>query len=79
MTKLILIRHGEPELPAEKSYIGVTDLPMSERGEEQIRTTAQRLTENLEAVPLIYASPLARSMDSAQIISRAFDTDVWCL
>lgn len=31
MTKLILIRHGEPELPAEKSYIGVTDLPMSER------------------------------------------------
>ena len=79
MTKLILIRHGEPELPAEKSYIGVTDLPMSERGEEQIRTTAQRLTENLEAVPLIYASPLARSMDSAQIIARAFDTDVWCL
>lgn len=68
MRNLYLVRHGKPEFPGgKKCCIGWTDLPLSDEGRGQIRTLAERFED--EPIERIYTSPLARCVESAQILS----------
>lgn len=66
--RLYLIRHGEIELAAMGKLIGQTDVALSERGVEQ----ARRLAEKLSSVRLdaVYSSDLRRACRTAEIIAE---------
>ena len=67
-TRIFLVRHGATMLTAEDRFAGATDVLLSDDGREQARRLGLRLSgENLAAA---YASPLARAMETAQIICK---------
>lgn len=69
--KLIFIRHGETDLNKELRLQGQRepDLPLNETGRAEIKSTRDALTET----PVnIYASPLARTQETAHIIMERF-------
>ena len=66
--RLYLIRHGEVEAAAMGTLIGRTDVALSERGVEQARRLAERLSSvRLDAV---YSSDLRRACRTAEIIAE---------
>lgn len=67
-TTLYLIRHGEPETQYHNCYYGQQDVPLSERGKDQSRQVAERLT----GVPFdaIYASDLQRACFLADLLAE---------
>jgi phosphoserine phosphatase len=66
--RLYLIRHGEIEPAAMGKLIGHTDVALSERGMEQARLLAERLSSvHLDAV---YSSDLRRASHTAEIIAE---------
>ncbi|MGH9768393.1 MAG: alpha-ribazole phosphatase [Blastocatellia bacterium] len=78
--RLYLIRHGEIEPAAMGKLIGQTDVALSERGVEQ----ARRLAEKLSSVRLdaVYSSDLRRASRTAEIIAEhnqlsAQPSEVW--
>lgn len=68
MGLLYIIRHGKPEFRGEKRCIGTTDLPLSEEGREQMREVCERLRH--ANIRRIFVSPLARTRESAEILSE---------
>jgi alpha-ribazole phosphatase len=66
--RLYLIRHGEIELAATGKLMGKIDVALSERGVEQ----ARRLAEKLSSVRLdaVYSSDLLRACRTAEIIAE---------
>jgi alpha-ribazole phosphatase/probable phosphoglycerate mutase len=67
-TKIYLIRHGEISDGEERRYNGHRDVPLSDRGIDQI----MRLSGFLQSAGLqaVYTSDLSRALKSAQIIAR---------
>lgn len=65
--RMYLIRHGEIEPASMGKLIGRTDVALSERGVEQ----ARRLAEKLSSVRLdaVYSSDLRRAIRTAEIIA----------
>jgi alpha-ribazole phosphatase len=63
-TRLLLIRHAEPEEEAHGRCYGSLDIGLSSRG----RLRAQLLARTIERIPLaaIYASPRRRALDTAK-------------
>ena len=62
-TKIILIRHGQSLGNATKTYLGHTDLGLSEKGEDQARIAADYFKDtDIEA---IYSSDLKRAYNTA--------------
>ena len=71
MTRLILVRHGETDWNVRGIYQGQADPPLNARGETQAREAAERL-QAMEVRPAaIYASPLRRAWQTAEIIAAA--------
>lgn len=74
------MRHGAPENGREKRFYGMTDIPLSETGEEQIRRTAVWLRDRFRAEEVssravkVVSSPLQRCARSARIASEILDT-----
>ncbi len=68
MTELVLIRHGRLPECCRGKLIGRSDVPLSDEGREQCRLLAP-LFDSLK-VEKLYASPLARTMESARLIVR---------
>jgi probable phosphoglycerate mutase len=67
-TRIFLIRHGATVLTAEDRFAGASDVELSDQGREQAQRLAERLsTEKMAAV---YASPLGRTVETANIIAR---------
>ena len=64
--RLLLVRHGETDWNAEGRYLGQSDLPLSQRGVEQVRHLAARL-ESRE-IDTVYSSDLRRAMQSAALL-----------
>ena len=61
-------------LTAEDRFAGATDVELSEEGREQVRRLATRLAgENIKA---IYASPLGRTVETAQILAEPHGLEV---
>ncbi|MSQ05780.1 MAG: histidine phosphatase family protein [Dehalococcoidia bacterium] len=66
--KLFLVRHGETEWNKLGRFQGQEDTPLNHRGREQARETA--IAAVSWQATAIYASPLCRTMETAQAISR---------
>src|SRR5712671_681566 len=66
-TRVFMVRHGATVLSAEDRFAGATDVALSDEGREQTRRLAQRLSR--EKIAAIYASPLGRTVETAQILA----------
>ena len=66
--RVFLVRHGATASTAEDAFSGMEDVPLADAG----RTQAERLAERLsrESLTAVYASPMARTMETARILAR---------
>ena len=69
MTKLILIRHGESVFNLKARYTGQTDVPLTEKGIEQAKITAEYILKNYK-IDAVYSSDLARAIDTAMPVAE---------
>lgn len=66
MGKLILVRHGQTEMNASRTYYGRLDPPLNNIGIEQIKRTRDTLS-SLSKYDKIYSSTLLRAKETANI------------
>lgn len=67
--RLTLVRHGETTGQSSIRYFGVTDVPLSDEGREQMRRAAAALAgERFDAA---FSSRLSRSREGAAIVAGA--------
>ena len=67
MKRVYLIRHAQPAFPGNsKMCIGITDIPIGDRGKQQALEMAARLPD----VTAVYSSPLRRAAQTAQAIGK---------
>jgi isoleucyl-tRNA synthetase len=75
LTKLVFVRHGESENnAADIVYCGTDKYALTEKGRGQISAAAEKLKIDLAEQKdkiIFYASPLLRTKESAEIISKA--------
>jgi len=74
VTRVFMVRHGATVLNAEDRFAGATDVALSDQGREQARQLAERLSH--EKIMAIYASPLGRTVETAQILAAPHDLKV---
>ena len=65
---LLLARHGESEWMARGDEAGFNS-PLTGKGRQQARLLGRWLAANHEGIDAIYASPLIRAKDTAEIIA----------
>lgn len=73
-TKLLLIRHGhivDNEGSREPRMIGATDVPLSQRGRQEVALLTRFLGASQARFESIYTSPLQRAHDTARALSAA--------
>lgn len=66
-TRVFMVRHGATVLTAEDRFAGTMDVALSDEGREQTRRLAERLSG--EKIVAVYASPLGRTVETAQILA----------
>lgn len=67
LKRIILVRHGETAGQSSIRYYGVTDVPLSEEGRDQVRAARDRIRG--ETFDGVWASTLCRSWESARIVA----------
>jgi probable phosphoglycerate mutase len=67
-TRLLLVRHGATQLTAEDRFAGDVGVDLSEEGRHQVERLSERLSD--DGIAAIYASPLSRTLETAQILAR---------
>ncbi len=75
MTTIILTRHGQTEWNKVERFRGQADIPLDEAGLEQAVATGKRIANEWHPAA-VYASPLARTVRTAQDIARRLDLQV---
>jgi len=73
-TRLILVRHGEPDEAMRGRCYGSVDVGLSKRGREQSRRLAQALAPS--GASAVFSSPLGRAQETAQPIVRAIRAEL---
>ncbi len=73
-TRVFMVRHGATVLSAEDRFAGATDVALSDEGREQTRRLAERLSG--EKITAIFASPLGRTVETAQILAAPHGLEV---
>lgn len=73
-TRVFFVRHGEVNNPDKIWYGRLPGFPLSEEGKKQIEKTAQLLLK--ENISAIYASPLLRTKQSAEIIGKVLNLPI---
>jgi probable phosphoglycerate mutase len=64
-SRLVLVRHGETEWSVNGRHTGRTDIPLTAKGEQEARSTADTLAEwDFERV---FSSPLSRALATARL------------
>ncbi len=63
------VRHGETEWSRDHRHTSVTDLPLTEAGEDVARRLGERLAD--EAFDLVLTSPRLRARRTAELIGHA--------
>ena len=66
---IFLLRHGETGWNREGRLQGRTDIPLNQNGRAQIRHSAEMLANLSPGIDLIFSSPLARALESAEIVA----------
>ena len=74
VTRIFMVRHGATVLSAEDRFAGATDVALSDEGREQTRRLAGRLSG--EKIMAVYASPLGRTIETAQILAAPHQLEV---
>src|SRR5713101_1058621 len=74
VTRVFMVRHGTTVLSAEDRFAGATDVALSDEGREQTRRLADRLSN--EKIMAVYASPLGRTVETAQILAGPHKLEV---
>jgi broad specificity phosphatase PhoE len=74
VTRVFMVRHGATVLSAEDRFAGATDVALSDEGREQTLRLAQRL--NGEKIVAVFASPLGRTVETAQILAKPHKLEV---
>ncbi|HME89403.1 MAG TPA: histidine phosphatase family protein [Chthoniobacterales bacterium] len=74
VTRVFLVRHGATVLSAEDRFAGATDVALSDEGREQTRRLADRLSQ--EKIMAVYASPMGRTVETAQILAGPHKLEV---
>lgn len=69
-----MVRHGATVLTEEDRFAGATDVALSDEGREQVRQLARRLSG--ERIAAVYASPLGRTVETAQILAEPHKLEV---
>lgn len=69
-----MVRHGATVLTEEDRFAGATDVALSDEGREQVRQLARRLSG--EKIAAVYASPLGRTVETAQILAEPHKLEV---
>src|SRR6266700_2895303 len=73
-TRVFMVRHGATVMSAEDRFAGATDVALSDEGREQTRRLAERLSH--EKIVAVYASPLGRTTETAQILAAPHKLEV---
>src|SRR5437660_6204533 len=73
-TRVFMVRHGATVMSAEDRFAGATDVALSDEGREQTRRLAERLSH--EKVAAVYASPLGRTVETAQILAAPHQLEI---
>jgi len=68
---LLYLRHGQTDWNARNLVQGRTDIPLNETGREQARERAAELVSHQPPVEIIYASPMKRARETAEIVQEA--------
>jgi broad specificity phosphatase PhoE len=74
VTTILLARHGETDWNRERRFQGHADPPLNELGRRQARELADSLADS--GVTAVYASPLARARETAEIVAAALGLPV---
>jgi broad specificity phosphatase PhoE/ribonuclease HI len=70
-TRLIMVRHGETELTAQRRYSGRGDVPLTAFGVAQAGATAVRVAALSPSVAAVVSSPLSRCTRLAELIAAS--------
>ena len=71
MNEIYLIRHGEITQSSPRRFVGQGDLPLTDRGREQMRQVGEYLAGR--GVARLLCSPLSRCVESAGIVGLALE------
>lgn len=71
MTRFLLVRHGQTAWNEPERFRGREDLPLNEMGRRQAESVARRIARDWPDVVAVYASPLQRTMQTAEAIAHA--------
>ena len=74
MLKIDILRHGQTDSNTQGRYLGSTDAPLNDKGIAQ----AHRAAERLKSIryDAIYASPLKRAWQTAEIVAEPHGLEV---
>lgn len=64
---IYIFRHGQTDYNAQRRVMGRLDIPLNDTGIAQATELANKLAT--ESIQVIYSSPLARAMQTAQIVA----------
>ena len=67
MSEYLILRHGETDWNTIDRIQGRIDVPLNERGREQARDLAKKLSS--ETINHIFSSPLSRALDTAKEVA----------
>jgi broad specificity phosphatase PhoE len=72
-THFYLLRHGQSEGNARRTFQGRIDLPLAETGRAQARAVGAWLAD--KGIGALFASPLLRAAETARIVAQACGLD----
>jgi hypothetical protein len=67
--RMLLVRHGETAMTAQKRYSGRGDVPLSPTGETQAKAVAMRVYQLAPALDAVITSPLRRCRSTARALA----------
>jgi len=73
---IVFLRHGESVGNAESRWQGQADFALTDRGRKQAEALADRWKAEEMRFDHIFASPLMRAKETAEIVARALDLSV---
>lgn len=74
MTHFIFVRHGQTDWNRDHRFRGRANIPLNEAGSRQVQLLSERLAK--ENIAAAYASPLNRTMATADILAKPHDLRV---
>ncbi|MFG3442012.1 bifunctional RNase H/acid phosphatase [Nonomuraea sp. NPDC047897] len=75
-TSLLLLRHGETPLSAERRFSGLGDAELTANGLAQAAAAARRLSREPYRIDAVVCSPLKRARQTAEAVARSTGLDV---